>query len=197
MRTVCTAVCLALCSTGAFAAEYGIGVSARSDDATIYLPIDINETYRIEPSVRYASSELSQTFDLTDDLREQDSDTLEVGIGVFRLAKLAESARIYFGVRAAYLDVESTLVDTTTIFPGLDVTIRSETSQDGYRIGPAIGFEYLFGKHFSVGGEASYTFVDLDGESTATTSSGTRPSRTDFEQKGSSTSTRLIVRYRF
>lgn len=196
MRSLCTAVCLALCSTGAFAADYGIGVSAKSDDAWIYLPIDINKTWRIEPSVRYSSSELSQVSS-SDDTYAADSDVAEIGVGIFRLAKVAESAQIYFGVRAAFVDQESTVVDTTTYFPGFTTVLRSETSQDGHRIGPAIGFEYLFGEHFSIGGEANYTFLDIEGESTVTSSSSTIVGRYDIEQKSSGTGTQLIIRYRF
>lgn len=197
-RTLCTAVCLALCSTGALAAEYGIGVSAKSDDGLIYLPIDFNKTWRIEPSVRYATTEVSQITRSEDDSYELDTDTLEVGIGAFRLVKIAESAQIYFGLRAAYVDLQSTTVDTISFFPGFTTTIRNETSQDGYRIGPAIGFEYLFGEHFSIGGEASYTFLDIEGAATTTRSDSTTAlPRVDIEQQSSGTSTRLIIRYRF
>lgn len=197
MRTLCTAVCLALCSTGAVAADYGIGVSARSDDAFIYLPIDINKSWRIEPSVRYASNEVSQVSGTFNDSSQQEIDNIEVGVGVFKLAKIAESVQLYYGARAAYVDLQSTFVDTTTFFPGATTTFRSETSQDGYRVGPSIGFEYLFGEHFSIGGEASYTFIDIEGESKSRTSGSTTTTRGNVEQKSSGTATRLIVRYRF
>lgn len=194
MRTLYTAACLALCSTSALAADFGIGVSAKSDDAWIYVPIEINKTYRIEPSVRYVSSEQTQFYDgiSWDSRTKRTSDSMEIGVGVFRLAKIAESAQIYYGLRAAYVDVESTV----TIVSDYTLTLtrtRDKTSLDGYRIGPAFGFEYLFGQHFSIGGEANYTFLDVEGE----TKSSISPARTKIDQKSNGTETQLILRYRF
>lgn len=198
MRTLCAALCLALCSTGAVAADYGIGVSARSNDGWIYVPIDVSPSFRIEPSVRYMSNETSQTNTSSDgDSFKEDVDNLEFGVGLFRLAKIADSARIYYGLRASYVTLDGTRTYTNTYFPGYTVVTRSETSQDGYRIGPAIGFEYQFGEHFSVGGEANYTFVDVDGDLKSTTSGSTTVIRGNIEQKSSGTDTQLIFRYRF
>lgn len=197
MRTLCTAACLALCSTGALAADYGIGVSAKSNDGWIYLPIDVSQSFRIEPSVRYSSNDISQVRSSDGDTFEQDSDNIEIGVGLFRRAKVAESARFYYGLRASYVKVESATVYTTTFFPGFTEVVRDETSQDGYRIGPAIGFEYLFGEHFSIGGEANYTFVDVEGDVTSTRSDSATVNRGNIEQKSSGTDTQLIIRYRF
>lgn len=200
MRTLCTAACLALCSTSALAADFGIGISARSDDAWIYAPINIGKNFRIEPSIRYVSNESSTTqrSDRSlDDTYKQEVDSLEFGVGVFRLLKIAESAQLYFGARVAYVDFESTVDDTVTYFPGYSVATHSKTSQDGYRIGPTVGFEYLFGEHFSIGGEASYTFLDVEGESKHTVEDSLSTTRIDTEQKTNGTQTQLIVRYRF
>lgn len=197
MRTLCTAVCLALCSTGALAADYGVGVSARSNDAWIYLPIDINKAFRIEPMVRYASDDVSQDTNTSDYAFKQEIDNIEVGVGLFRLAKVAESARIYYGIRASYVSLESTTINTTALYPGYGVTLRTESSQDGYRIGPTLGFEYLLGEHFSIGGEANYSFTDVEGDATTTATGSTVTTRDDIERKNNGTSTQLIVRYRF
>jgi len=195
VRVIFAAACLALCSTSALSAEFGLGVSAKSDDGWIYVPIEINDKYRVEPSVRYQSSEFSYSDPAgmsSDAFRRQESDTLELGIGVFRLMKVAESAQFYFGGRVAYVDTKTTLGSTITYIPGPIISTQSETSQDGYRIGPAIGFEYLFGEHFSIGAEASYTFLDLEGESGVGSSF-----RTEIEQKSNGTDTQFIFRYRF
>jgi hypothetical protein len=193
MRNLCVAVGLALCTTSVLAADFGVGISARSDDGLVYVPIDISKTFRIEPSVRYVSSNLSFSQDAAADGpdSESDSESWEIGIGAFGLKQIAETAHIYYGVRAAYVDVKATSTDTSFGLP-----VRSETNQDGYRIGPTLGFEYLFGQHFSVGGEASYTFLDVDGESKSRLGAISE-SVTTVEQKTHGTQTRLIFRYMF
>lgn len=189
MRILCTAACLALCSTGALAAEFGIGVSARSDDGTVYVPIDISKSFRLEPSVRYASTSDEQYPSF------QESDALEVGVGVFGLKQIGEAAHLYYGARLAYVDLES-----SSVYIGNSTTNFDDTKLDGYRIGPTLGFEYLFGKHFSVGGEASYTFVDLEGTNVDRDNFLGNPSswrKYDVSEETSGTQTRLIFRYMF
>lgn len=190
MRKLYAAVALALCSAGASAADFGIGVSARSDDGWLYVPIDVSKTFRLEPSIRYASTDLTFTQDEIED--SQDTDTWELGIGVFGLKQVTDAAHIYYGARLAYVDAKTTTVDTSAF----GSQIHSETKQDGYRIGPTVGFEYVFAQHFSVGGEASYTFLDIEGESRAWIDDFTF-SELDTEQKSQGTQTRLIFRYMF
>jgi opacity protein-like surface antigen len=189
MRSLCVAVGLALCSSNVLAADFGIGISARSDDGYLYAPIDISKTFRLEPFLRYGTSELSYSDEGLEDT--QDTETLELGVGVFAKKQVTDAAHIYFGARLAYVDTESTVVQ-----PGLFDVIRSESTQDGYRIGPTLGFEYIFGGHFSVGGEASYTFLDLEGESRAQIDDF-ELSKVETKQKSQGTQTRLIFRYMF
>ena len=191
MRSWYVAVGLALCSANALAADFGIGVSARSDDGFLYLPIDVSNSFRIEPSVRYGTTELSYTED--GDVDGQETETWEVGVGLFGLKQVTEAAHVYFGARLAYVDMEST---TTQVLPPFGDVVRSESTQDGYRVGPTLGFEYIFGGHFSIGGEASYTFIDLEGESRASIDDF-ELSTLETEQKSNGTQTRLIFRYMF
>lgn len=191
MRKLYVAMALALCSSSVPAADFGIGISARSDDGFLYVPIDITQSFRIEPSVRYVSNEYTYTQSFGEDSSE--TEQWELGIGIFGLKKVTDAAHIYYGARVAYVDVQSSSVDESSYY----VPIYSETDQDGYRIGPAVGFEYLFGQHFSVGGEASYSFLDVEGESTARLGNGLSQSTLETEQKTNGTQTRLIVRYMF
>lgn len=191
MRSLCVAVGLALASANAMAADYGIGVSARSDDGWLYVPIDLSKTFRIEPSVRYGSSEVSSGG--SSFTTSQESDRWELGVGLFGKKQITEQALLYFGGRLAYVDSQSTFVETGSF----GSTIRGEGDQDGYRVGPTLGFEYIFGGHFSIGGEASYTFLDLEGESVTRTGSSQFPSRSESEQKSQGTQTQLIFRYMF
>ena len=189
MRNLLVAAGLAQCSSSALAADFGIGISARSDDGYLYAPINISKALRLEPSVRYGSSEFSYSEDDTVDT--QDTETWEFGVGIFGLRQVTDAAHIYYGVRLAYVDTESTVTQ-----PGIFDDIRSESTQDGTRIGPTLGFEYIFGGHFSVGGEASYTFLDLEGESRAQIGDF-ELSTIETKQKSQGTQTRLIFRYMF
>ena len=189
MRSLCLAVGLALAATNALAADFGIGVSARSDDGWLYAPIDISKSFRVEPSVRYGSNELSID---GGSLTSQESETWELGVGVFGIKKITDAAHIYYGARLAYVDSETSSTQTS----GFGSVIRGESTQDGYRIGPTLGVEYLFGGHFSIGGEASYTYLDVEGESkTRTGNFGF--SSIDTEQTSQGTQTQLIFRYMF
>jgi hypothetical protein len=192
MRSLCVAVGLALASANAMAADFGIGISARSDDGWLYVPIDVSKSFRIEPSVRYSSSDTSFTVNGGyEDSR--DSNALELGVGLFGVKHIAEQAHLYYGGRLAYVDSESTTVQAGS-FGGV---IRGEGSSDGYRIGPTLGFEYIFGGHFSVGGEASYTYLELEGESTTRVGNGLSTSVSDSKQTSQGTQTQLIFRYMF
>lgn len=193
MRNLYVAVGLALCSTGVLAADFGLGISARSDDGIVYVPIDISKSFRIEPSIRYASTESPYVAEFG--RGRQDTENLEIGMGVFGLKQVMDAAHIYFGARLAYVDYKISNVDATT-----NSTTFTDNNRDGYRIGPTVGFEYLFGQHFSVGGEASYSFLDLEGESTFRRSGPGYiwdPVKTDTEEKSHGTQTRLIFRYMF
>jgi hypothetical protein len=168
---------LSMGSSQVLAAELGVGVSVQSDDSIIYVPIDVNKSFRIEPSIRYLKNETD--IGLGVDL---ESETLELAVGLFGLSEVSESIRIYYGGRLAYLDQES----DQTIFAGVigGNIILTSVDSDGYRISPTLGFEYMINDRFSIGGEAEYFFQDID-----------RDGAGDSETSG--TDTRLIVRFRF
>lgn len=193
MRNLYVAIGLALCSTSALAADFGLGVSARSNDGLLYVPIDISKSFRIEPSIRYASTDASSTDQDDPEFNaSQETETLEVGIGVFGVRRITEVAHVYFGGRFAYVDAEITTTSNGSFYDS-----HNETDQDGYRIGPAVGFEYLFAQHFSVGGEVNYTFLDIDGESKDNSFGTSSPTVETTENKSQGTQTRLIFRYMF
>jgi opacity protein-like surface antigen len=179
MRNLVVAVSLALGASSAMAADFGIGVSARSDDGTLFVPIDISKRVRLEPTVRYLSSESTST-SVIDVTSRSESKGLEVGIGAFGLHQVSEAARIYFGARVTYIDIEDTFSS-------------SERSADGFGVAPTFGVEFVFGQHFSLGGEAGYNFQEIDTETTSTFSGALSSS----EQETQGTQTRLIFRYLF
>jgi hypothetical protein len=204
------AACVGLFATASNAADYGVGVSAKSDDAWIYAPIDLSDHMRLEPSIRQSSTKLSSsstsgsTYTTYIDEGRTESKAIEVGLGFFWLTPVADSVQLYYGVRAAYVDneIETFAKDTATsgsLFPNTTVTTtRQKTTLDGYRVGAALGFEYLFAKHFSIGGEASYQYLDVDGDTKSETDPATRAAtKSSSSQTSSGTMTQLILRYRF
>ncbi|MFC4309042.1 hypothetical protein ACFPN2_08120 [Steroidobacter flavus] len=175
MRSLLAVAGLALCSSGAFAADFGIGIAARStDDRSVYLPIDIGESFRIEPHLRYAKNEARNDVDF--------DKTLDVGVGVLGLRKVGEAARVYFGARLSYIESEYRSQPSGFIF-SQDV--------DGFAVAPTFGFEYLFGQHLSLGGELEYRFVDLEGNFRQ------QGLTRDTERKSQGTQTRVVLRYKF
>ena len=198
MKRALSIALLAACSSHVLAADFGVGVSVQSNDAWIYAPIDVTPGFRIEPSIRFLDSESeSQTqsasfgLPITTSVKSE-GDQRELAVGLFGKTSLGESVRLYYGARAAYIDSETKLRIATRFQTSEDV-VEEESSLDGYRISPTLGFEYLINEHFSLGGEAEWFYQDLDADI----------SQTDVDIAGTAklksngTATRLIVRFTF
>lgn len=183
MRILASFVAI-LASGTSVAAEYGVGISAKSDNGLIYIPVDISPTIRIEPYIRHSSSDSKQRIDFggTETTFRSKFDQLEGGLGMFGLAVPKESVRLYYGGRASYFDSDTRSSSTALQF---------KQSSYGYRIIPTIGFEYLFNSHFTLGGEVGYYFEHRNVDERSATSN--RESESD--QNG--TESFLILRYFF
>jgi opacity protein-like surface antigen len=184
MRNLVVAVSLALSASSALAADFGIGVSVKSEDGAIYVPVQFAEKFRLEPSVRYGSSE--DTSKYSSATVTTDSRTWELGLGAFGLTKVSEAARIYYGARVSYFDGKTTSRTVTRTGSG-----GYETTLDGFGFAPTLGVEFVFANHFSLGGEAAYVFQETDSETVGISS----PTNSESEDQG--TQTRLIFRYMF
>jgi hypothetical protein len=196
MKRALSIALLAGCSSHVLAADFGVGVSVQSNDAWIYAPIDVTPAFRIEPSIRFFDAESeSQTqsssfgLPITTSVKSA-SDQRELAVGLFGKASLGESVRLYYGARAAYIDNE-TKQRIATRFGTLEDLVEQESTLDGYRISPTLGFEYLINEHFSLGGEAEWFYQDLDSDISQTDVAGTA------KLKSNGTATRLIVRFTF
>jgi hypothetical protein len=182
LSTVMIVVGLSCGAMPAFAADFGIGVSVQSDDALIYLPIDFNKQFRLEPSIRYLKDE--QDFGNGVNF---DQESIEIGVGLFGLTGVGESIRVYYGGRLAYVrnEVDQTTQLVTGPVFGTIVLATRQSDADGYRISPTLGFEYLINERLSIGAEAEYFFQDVEGDDLAA------------DRETSGTDTRLIVRFKF
>jgi hypothetical protein len=173
-----------LASGTCVAAEYGVGISAKSDNGLIYIPVELTPTFRIEPYIRHSSSDSKQTIDFgaTETTFRSNFEQLEGGLGMFGLAVPKESVRLYFGGRASYFDSDTRSSTSALQF---------KQSVYGYRIIPTMGFEYLFNGHFTLGGEVGYYFEHRNVDERSVSSH--RESESD--QNG--TESFLILRYFF
>lgn len=197
MKRIILAAAVAAVTTQVTAADVGIGASVQSNDSWIYVPIDINSKLRLEPSLRFIDAESqSRTEDSSFGLPitttvKSDGTTYELALGIFGLVPIAESARLYYGGRIAYIDSESE-IHIHQLFGNFEEQSVQKTSSDGYRLSPTLGFEYLFNEHFSIGGEAEWFYQDVD-----STRDQTDVASIEGGSKSSGTDTRLIVRFRF
>jgi hypothetical protein len=165
------------CASPTWAADVGVGVAFESDDATIYVPIDFGETFRLEPMLRFSKSKTESDFSSTK------SESLEFGTGLFGMHTLADSIRLYYGGRLSYLRTEG---EYWNYLPYVPYVASGTDKREGYRIAPTLGFEYLFNKHLSIGGEAAWFYQDIDSDVQGFG---------DVQATG--TDTRLILRLRF
>jgi hypothetical protein len=179
MALVMVFVCL---SGSALAADFGLGVSVRSGDATIYMPIDISEAFRIEPMLQYEYRKSEYTL-FDDTIASTNTGTLwAVGVGLFGVTQLAESASVYYGGRVSYMSSESESSYLGTL-PGGAVLAPESRESDGIVLAPTLGLEYHFSEHFSIGGEAALTYTNAEND--------------DESSERISTTTNIIFRYMF
>lgn len=141
---------LMLMASSAIAADYGIGINLNEDTRAISVPIDISETFRVEPF--YGASN-SSADGVTKKYQTQ-------GVGLYLTSKNEEtSTLLYYGGKLA--------IDSYSETDNYDRT--------GQAISAVIGFEYFFSISASFGGEARYTSgtdsYDPDGKDSYTKNS--------------------------
>lgn len=145
MRKVFLALTGLTLSATAIGAEWGVGAGIKQNDSTIYLPININESLRLEPFFTYSER------DSEGDLWKSSSEDYYIGIGIFGLAPVIEKTNIYYGARISYYQTKDSQQQEAT-----NTSASSKYSSDGhgYQIAPTIGFEYHITNRFSAGAEA-------------------------------------------
>jgi len=174
------------------ASDYGIGVSIKSSDVSVYIPIRLNESLFLEPYIRLFSYDDSSSGVVVLN-RESSSDTYDVGLGVFRLLDSTNGLSPYYGARIGYLNRESNYESRSS-----SGTWGSETKSRGFNFSPTIGVKYSLYENISVDFEAEWYYTKLDNDGVEK-SSGLTPSNeiTEGTQTSSGTNTRIIVRYFF
>ena len=106
------------------------------------------KNFRLEPEIGFSSFN-----DRTTDLSYK---SLNIGIGGFGMYQLGKT-NFYGGLRFEYADMTNEYVQSSSgngVVVGTEKTIRLE-------IGPALGAEYFFGSHFSLGGEIGLRHMNI------------------------------------
>ena len=115
----------------------GLGGSVRSDDAAIYLPIEISPVIRVEPFFAWSETDLSPG---------GSTESRQVGAGGFYRFEAADHLQVYAGGRLSFVEME---------FAGGDL--------DGFRAEPTVGVEFWATPRFTLALEAFLYREDLDG----------------------------------
>ncbi len=130
----------------------------------LYLPINASPTLRVEPEfgLLTTSSSTSGSGGST----SSSATSLRVAVGIFSLLERHGSARLYVGPRIGIMRTSS-----SSSFPGSPTATSSETD---LMLAMALGGEYFFSPHFSLGGEAQLQYVKY-GTPSVSPSQGTQP----------------------
>lgn len=159
------------------AAEFGLGISANSNDQSIYVPVQITENFRTEFSVGYDSEEIESAD------TKVEFEAFEIGVGLYMCNEVYERTQLYYGCRFLYIQQDRELVDGS---------VHRYLDSEGYGIAPTLGFEYYLTDHISLGGEAAFRYVKIDGEGDTT-----GPISASEDETIKNTDTRAVIRYYF
>jgi len=116
------------------------------DFPSFYLPISLSSNFRFEPEIGYLR------YSGSDEDWEESYSILSIGCGIFSVTQKGK-VDIYYGVR---LGLRSTSYSYSYTWDGVDSVDESKTD---FYIGPAIGGEYFFTKHLTLGGEIQLNYI--------------------------------------
>jgi hypothetical protein len=174
---------LSIIPVSAQARNFGFGLSANSDDASIYFPIELQEKFKVEPYFRWFKS-TDKSNDFEGELKQY-----EFGFGIFYNFNIKESYAVYSGSRFAYINRE-----TNSDFIAFDGQLLNQSNElDGFKISPTLGFEYFFTNNISLAGEVEWFYQKFDQKDNDPFEGVTR--KTDTSQNG--TDSRVLLRFYF
>ncbi len=122
---------LATAVSAADETRIGVGIGLSNDTTSIRMPIDIAKDLRIEPEFGIAYVD-------GDDI---DTTNLLIGSGFYLMSQPSSKINLYYGGKL--------MID----YSSYDAKGKDDSNTQ-FDIGGVFGFEYLFDRHFSAGGEA-------------------------------------------
>lgn len=152
--------------------DVGLGISIESDEGQLYVPFEISDQFRIEPTFIYRMN------DSVEGYGGSKTEYKEAGVGAIVKNHLATDVLFYYGFRLSYLSSK--------------IEFRSSSGNskmDGYSVSPILGFEYYPITRLSIGAEAGLVYATLDGRESSFFDEG------DSNEKYTYTNTSLILRF--
>lgn len=177
------ALALSMAFSASTFANVGVGVSVRDDDTRIYVPINVTESFRIEPFVNYGKREEK------DDDWEESVKAYEFGLGFFGRTELVDKLHFLYGARISYLSAKAVNKDSDGSSYKYDV--------DGYSIAPTMGFEYFIMEKLSIGADVSLVYAKTDSESKSYDYDYDYGAKVEQTNKDTETDTSLNVKFYF
>ena len=171
-----------------YAGFFGLGVQASDDGYVIYLPFEIKETWIVEP---YFSKEKNDTKHADyEGLDKTEYSSYQIGLGTFFLKGIGNNIEIYYGGRLGY--IESKVEWETNYEGGFS---KDDRQEDGYKIGPTLGFRYSFNENFSLAAEAEYIYRSTESVQARDNNGYTYKDTNNY--RSTTTQTNFIARYMF
>jgi hypothetical protein len=131
--------------------RFGLGINVSKDVITQFLiPITLSAKWRIEPELgiyHYSGS---------DHNRDVSSTLFNVGTGFYAILRRQKTA-IYLGGRLGIMGNLQTNENKQS--PGTNGNTCTEQNITKLYVAPALGGEYFFIRHFSLGGEIQFQYV--------------------------------------
>jgi hypothetical protein len=130
---------------------------------SLLIPIDVSETFRIEPVLSYSRLTTSSSSEGPGDYEEKTSTTLSslrIGVGAFAKASRGNDTNLYFGGRVGY-NRASRSTDDGDLRNTDDDDEEDSSNASGFFIGPTVGGSYFFSDFFSIGGEVEARYSNI------------------------------------
>ncbi len=164
----------------------------------LQIPIDIAGVVRVEPQIGFVATSNSDESDTSKSTSSFSA--VRVGLGAFFMFDFDDSAAAYVGAKLGPIFASNS---SESHDKPADTTTTTTSSVTHFAIGPAIGADYYFSKHFSLGAEVGINFTVL-GNVTSETEQEPPPDppidNEDTEEEGGLTvnaSTMLTARFFF
>ncbi len=173
------ATSLALVAPLAAAVDVGVGVNLNNDGGGsggygVSLPLRFGN-FTVEPELSFydTSADNTQTPSPTNN-RTYESRRYTLETGVYWRQQMIPSVETYMGGRIGYARGDSSTTYQSS--PGSN----SSSESSSYYLGPTLGAEYFFNKHFSLGLDVSLLFESTSGEQVGSGSSRYKEDRDEI-----------------
>lgn len=174
-RDLCIFAAAAALSGSAMCEEVGFGVSFFQDSGTLFVPVAVTPTFRVEPYLGFYRNSATSTQPYA-----RSNSSYVFGTGAFTTKRVAENIQLYGGSRVAYVRRRQTYSEAQQGF-------SIQTS--GYLVAPTVGFEYFLQRNISIGAEAGFSYMRTSGHDSYVANEA------DTKESTTSTTTAMTIRY--